>query len=348
MALALPPQGHSNNHTTMKTMVPSADILARTGKVALCAHVLVSHRCLLDILAGMLYTDLILKYPCSKKDLGECQCTNIWKLNSRAAQIKSQKRTLEHSVLSRWKKTIQRPPWIRATYALLFAPLRYATDAPLTNFFTKERLSQVLGGFDVGICRHMRYSDAYVLDRYEPKGVIDSDRCGPGMPCCCDQTGNDWGSSVCPDDSCYTEFRFVVIHAKGNEARQFIPPEPCEVLAIVTSRIFPSLETGTHPSWSGCALAPEEYKDCSPDFRRWESHQRRLLTKNREWYDRACVENLNRRAGTNIAQYCGMPDDCARSPQHAAELASTPERAEAMSQVLDVSGNLPPPYSLPP
>jgi hypothetical protein len=70
---------HTSEKSEMaETLTPIVTILAKDGKAALCSHLLVSHQCLGDILSGMAYTDLALKYPRSRECLEYCPCTNIW------------------------------------------------------------------------------------------------------------------------------------------------------------------------------------------------------------------------------------------------------------------------------
>ena len=193
-------QHSSKKPETTETLIPSVTILAKGGKAALCPHLLVSHQCLRDILSGMAYADLALKYPRSGGHLENCLRTDIWKINERVARMRLQKQSLKSFIFSSLKTRRQDLPksiWIHITWTLLFAPTSHVFEAPLANFFTKQRLSQVLRGFNVSICRHIRYSHKLVLNCYKPRGVIDRDRCGPGKPCCCSVTRTDLGGALC-------------------------------------------------------------------------------------------------------------------------------------------------------
>ena len=157
-----------------ETLTPSVAFLAKDGKAALCPHLLLSHQCLCDIFSGMAYADLALKYPRSWVEcLERCICTNIWQVNERAAQTRLQKQSLKSSIFSSLTTRRQDLPksiWIHPTWTLLFTPTSHVFEASLASFFTRQRLSEVLRGFNVSICRHMRYSDKFVLNCYEPRG----------------------------------------------------------------------------------------------------------------------------------------------------------------------------------
>jgi hypothetical protein len=328
-------------------LTPSVTLLAKDGKAALCHHLLVSHQCLRDILSGMAYADLAVKYPRSSECLENCPCTDIWEINERAARIRLKNRSLKSFILPSLKTRRQDLPksiWIHTTSTLLFAPTSHAFEAPLANFFTKQRLSQVLRGFNVSICRHMRYSDNFVLNCYEPRGVIDRDRCGPGKPCCCSVTRTDWGGSRCLEEDCMAQFVFCVIHAKAREESRLFPAEPGESLAIVTSKSFP-VETTMHPSWTGCALAPDEFDNNVLDYDNWSVHRRKCAIENRQFYNQACIEKLNRTAGANVACYYGNTEDHFRAPEQAPALARTSGGIQELSEVEQVSEDSPPPYS---
>ncbi len=329
-------------------MQHSATFLAKNGKAALCHHVLVSHQCLCDILSGMAYADLTFKYPRSRECLEKCPCTNIWEINERAARMRLQKQSLRFLIFSSLKTQRQDLPksiWIHTSWTLLFARTSHVFEAPVANFFTKQRLSQVLRGFNASICRHMRYSDKFVLNCYKPRGVIDRDRCGPGQPYCCSITRTDWGGSRCLEEDCMAQFSFCVIHAKAREESWIFPAEPSESLAIVTSKNFP-VETTMHPSWTGCALAPDEFDNDVVDYNNWSVHQRKCAIENRQWYNQACVERLNRTAGANIARYCGNTEDHVRAPEQATAQARISGRIQKLSGVEQVPEDSPPPYSI--
>jgi hypothetical protein len=108
------------------------------------------------------------------------------------------------------------------------------------------------------------------------------------------------------------QFVFCVIHAKAREESWLFPAEPGEALAIVTSKSFP-VETTMHPSWTGCALAPDEFDNNVVDYNNWSVHQRKCAIENRQWYNQACVEKLNRTAGANVARYYGNTADHVRA-----------------------------------
>jgi hypothetical protein len=338
----------SNKHAAMKVGPSKARTLTEHYRLIICTHILVSQKCLLDILSGVPYPELLLKYPRSKDSLEDYDCTNIWKLNRRAAQNRIQKRSLKAFLLTGWKKAIQDPPRIVARHYLLFAPSTHEIDVPLSTFLTKERVSQVLCGLDIGICRHMRCSDAIVLDCYEPEDCIDRDRCGPGHPCTCAEANTDWGGWECLEIGCQAEFYFSVLHMIAANGRLLLPAEQCECLTLVTARSFPYLETGMDPSWTGCAIAPDEIDAGSIGFRRWDTHQIKCYEKNREWYNQASVESLNQRAGTKIAHYCGKPSDYAAALEMAAQSVRQPGGVEPVSEVSGTSADLPPRYSLVP
>jgi hypothetical protein len=132
---------------------------------------------------------------------------------------------------------------------------------------------------------------------------------------------------------------------KAVQGRLLIPAEQCECPYLVTSRNFPSIETGTDPSWTECAISPEEFEHGSPGFRRRDIHRVKCYTQKREWYNQACVKSLNRRSSTNIARYCDKPGDYVAAPEMASEFVRLPEQAEAVSEDLEASEDLPPRYS---
>jgi hypothetical protein len=188
----------------------------------------------------------------------------------------------------------------------------------------------------------MRYSDQFVLNRYEPRGVIDRDRCGPGKPCCCAVTRTDWGGSRCLEEDCMAQFVFYVIHAKAREESQLFPAEPGESLAIVTSKSF-TVETTMDPSWTGCALAPDEFDNDVIGYNNWSIHRQKCAIENRQWYNQACVEKLNRTAGASVARYYENTEDRVRAPEQTTALARTSGRIQELSGVEQVLEDSPPP-----
>jgi hypothetical protein len=327
-------------------LTPSITLLAKDGKAALCSHLLLSHQCLRDILTGMAGADLALKYPRSRECLAHCCCTDIWHINEDAARTGIQKQSSKSFIFSSLKIRRQDLPksiCINTTWQLLFAPSSHVFEIPLANFFTKQRLAQVLRGFDVSICRHMRFNDKYVLDCYKPRGVIDRDRCGPSEPCRCSVAKTDWGGSICLEDSCRTQFVFCIIHGKAHRETWPYPAEPSELLVIVTSKSFP-VESPMHQCWTGNALAPHELHDAAEGYKNWLTHQRECTIENRQWYNQECVERLNRAAGTNVAHYCADTEDHVQAPGQPAALGPTFEGVQELSGVETVPEDPPPPY----
>jgi len=107
---------------------------------------------------------------------------------------------------------------------------------------------------------------------------------------------------------------------KAHGAGWLFPIEPCESLAIVTTKSFP-VETAMHPSWTGHALAPDEFDNDLVDYNNWHVHQQKCTIENRQWYNQACVEKLNRTIGANVARYYGNTEEQVRAPEQVTELA---------------------------
>lgn len=190
----------------------------------------------------------------------------------------------------------------------------------------------------------MRYSDKFVLDRYEPRGVIDRDHCGPGKPCCCCVTNTDWGGSRCLEEDCEAQFVFYVIHSKARAENELFPIEPGERLAIRTSKSFP-METAMHPSWTGCALVPAEFDNDVKDYENWSIHRQKCAIENRCWYNQACVENLNRSAAVNVAHYSWNTEDHVWAPGQATAAGRTSGGIQGRLGDEQVPEDCPPPYS---
>ena len=149
---------------------------------------------------------------------------------------------------------------MHTTWTLLFTPTGHVFEAPLANFFTKQRLSQVLRAItSPPDNRNAAYSQQL-------------------------------------EEDCMTQFVFCVIHAKACEESWPFPAEPDESLAIVTSKSFP-VETAMHPSWTGYAPAPDEFDNNVVDYNDWPAHRWKCVVENRQWYNQACVEKLNRTTG---------------------------------------------------
>lgn len=148
---------------------------------------------------------------------------------------------------------------------------------------------------------------------------------------------------MCLEEDCMTQFVFCVIHAKAREESWPFPAEPGESLAILTSKGFP-FETAMHPSWTGYALAPDEFDNNVVDYNNWSVHRRKCAIENRQWYNQACVEKLNRTAGANVARYYGNTEDHDRAPEQATALARTSGGIQELSGVEQVSEDSPPPY----
>ena len=345
---------------------------AYDGKLILCKHIMISHTCLSKLLSGEISAEQALGDP--KEVLSQCGCTTLWDMNrwirakNRGVRLRPPSRDgeirLGSSHISQYLKADPRSLVSSTNHlkrnllatsclrTLLIAPASSISDVPLHEFFSKRRISEALKGIKVPMCRHTRFSDAYVSGSFVPNGrTIDRKCCGKNLACACFQnSGTTWGQlhNRCRDPTCGVEFTFIVAH--GTWERADYPPSPCEALGIFVKTTFEDLESGTHRSWRGCITLPHEIGPLADAYEFAGVHHANTFYLNCQWFDQAIVDTSYRRARAAVLEYCpravnhlaflAMPPRC-EAEDYEEQSSPTERSAEKMSDAEDA----PPPYS---
>ena len=198
------------------------------------------------------------------------------------------------------------------TEHLLYAPTRNVLDGALSDFFTKERLRNLLKGSDMPICRHIHFGDDLVIDSFRPcHGVIDRNLCHPRpldeRTCCCCRSDTTWGSGKCKEINCITSFELLIIH-KNWECSSY-PSGPCEMLTLGISKTFLGFDADIDPTWTGSLYSLSEANEITTAvWGRWLNRLSSYDRENRSWYDQAVRDAAHRTLAT-------APLNCDRNEQ---------------------------------